>query len=89
MSKLGLSQDDHVYVVTFNFKGEAEYVGEVIDKTDAKTRLNPVNALLRMSGIWEPSDEIREVDTACCRFFLTKAAASDACDEVNDRLFQE
>lgn len=73
-----------MFAVHFREDRACDYVGEVFSETSDHVRIQVCDAFMLVgAGLWQLSDEVVDVDRSECRFFLTEAAAAEACATAN------
>jgi hypothetical protein len=72
-------EPSRLYAFTTSAAGAVEYIGEVLAESEKTVRLDTVNCLSLMAGIWEPS-EVRDVPRDRCRLFSDRDTMLDVLD---------
>ena len=65
--------------------GRVQYIGEVVEKTDAAVCILTANVFTLWCGFWELTGELREVPRDCVRLFNDREAMLDAVDRQGSR----
>jgi hypothetical protein len=68
---------------------DVDYVGEVVSEGPTTIRVNVVNALSLMFGLWDVSGELLDLPRTECRLFTDRDACVMALDRINARKNRE
>jgi hypothetical protein len=73
-----------LFVFRLNAQGNADFAGEVRSETETHWRVNVIDAVMGTGcGIWELSDEIRDLEKDRCRVFSNPIACLEAVHRTN------
>jgi hypothetical protein len=74
------SQPPKLYAFTWNSDGVLSFVGEVVGDDGSTIRIEVVDVVMYLSGFWELSGELRDVDRSQCRIFTDMMSCVEAAE---------
>ena len=70
-----------------NADSTIDYIGKVVRETETKIRLQIVDAVMATGcGMWDLTDELRDVPKAECRLFTDKLTCLETALQINNRI---